>query len=368
MNNLANGSITKPKSDDMSMDEILASIRKIIASDEEKNMLHEAPRNNVHAQEVLQKQAVSISAREQLASLTQSNFDDSDDNRQEKRPTYQKITPQASQASQASRNNQVQDNKIIDDKKNSQEHDDEILRALNEIRENLSTAYSHSNSTSQANGTSQIQKNQSINRQTDIKLQQNHNEDENDYDLEISNINNSNVINNLDLKPVQFSPDAVPKFLKKFKDQQDNERTNNAKVKKSTNYDFSSMPKFDEPDEVMTLTDKVMPTTREHLKAQEQTLESELNSLSRKYDDDDATEKNVSRLLQGTEEIMRRATQRNVETNDDIIDDPNLNSRNSPMTALIMRTLKPMLEEWIEKNMQSIAEEVLRDEFRRGLK
>jgi cell pole-organizing protein PopZ len=381
VNDLVQERIAKPKSDDMSMDEILASIRKIISSDDDNR--HVKPSESVYAfdghkdkinQDKLDK---SLSAREQLLSLTKPDMYDSDNYHDVNRVTntshkihdsnhknndlrqksiYQKLSAQNDIEQLHSYNQEVSDS---DNQKNN--HDEEILRALNEIRNSLSSSYTTprdaANMTETAEKTvTPVEKNKmmqfendSIKKYTDDRNQQRSGKV---IDATIKN-NHADMVRDIDLKPAQFSGDAVPEFLKKFKKQQVSDRdkvgsNNNIGVKANVNYDFSSLPSFDEDSDVVTLTEKIMPTTQDNLKQQEQ-QEASVKS-------------NFSKLRQSTEEIMRRATERNMTDNYD------LSQEDSPMTAVIIRTLQPMLQEWIDKNMQLIAEQVLRDEFRRGLK
>lgn len=370
MNDLVQERIAKPKSDNMSMDEILASIRKIIASDDDnayvkQNNAFASPEDtqNYTNHEKLDK---SLSAREQLVSLTkpdlypsgsrydsdttQNSVDKSfrmndkniSDSRNNQRTVYEKLGTHS--------DNQNQNN----------DHDEEILRALNEIRNTLASSSTYS---VPRDALETVEKNIPIPEKT--QLTQIENETIQKYldarQLKTGNkvinattINDSNnTMRDIDLKPVQFSSDAVPDFLKKFKKQQvqDREKSQNqsyAGVKNNGHYDFKSLPNFDEVNEIVTLTEKIMPTTRENLKRQEQ--------------EESSVKNNFSKLRQGTEEIMRRATERRSEENYD------LSEEDSPMASVIIRTLQPMLQEWIDKNMQLIAEQVLREEFRRGLK
>lgn len=381
MNDLVQERIAKPKSDDMSMDEILASIRKIISSDDDNR--HSKPsesgypfeaRNDKLNQDKLDK---SLSAREQLLSLTKPDMYDSDNYHDVNRITnsahkihdsnhknndlrqksiYQKLSAQSDIEQLHSYNQDISDS---DNQKNN--HDEEILRALNEIRNSLSSSYTTPRDTANITETAEktvtpVEKNKmtqfendSFKKYPDDRQQQRSGKV---IDATIKN-NHADMIRDIDLKPAQFSGDAVPEFLKKFKKQQVSDRdkvgsNNNMGIKANGNYDFSSLPSFDEESDVVTLTEKVMPTTRDNLKQQEQ-QEAPVKS-------------NFSKLRQSTEEIMRRATERNMTDNYD------LSHEDSPMTTVIIRTLQPMLQEWIDKNMQLIAEQVLRDEFRRGLK
>ena len=146
----------------------------------------------------------------------------------------------------------------------------------------------------------------------------------------------------------------MPEFLKKFKKQQEADREKIQNPANNIQYNFSKLSSFDDiPEPVVTLTEKVMPMRKDDLKQQQEKT----------------AKTSFSKLRANTEEIMRRATERTV--NDDTINDnpdDDLSHDDSTMADLIMRTLKPMLQEWIDENMQLIAEQVLRHEFRRGLK
>ena len=370
MNDLAQDRIKKPKSDDMSMDEILASIRKIISSDDDKRHVNKFsddlyPHEKKNDADTINKTHNALSAREQLLSLTKPDLYNSDlnneyqktprqfdgtqnthyksiNNSNTQKPIYQKLTQNT---------DTKPDPSILDfDYVNSKnDPDEEILRALNNIRDSLSSVRNtpdkhidslnkntlvNINNTNTENYQSSFQK-QQTSKVTDTTVK-----------------NNLDNVNGIDLKPAQFTGDAVPEFLKKFKKQQqqsgrDKHDTNINNV----NYDFSKVPNFDESAEVITLTEKIMPTTKDNLYHQEQAEQPELPKKN-----------NFLKLRQSTEEIMKRVSERT------IIDDNDFSQEDSPMASLIMRTLHPILKEWIDENMQLIAEQVLRDEFRRGLK
>ncbi len=383
MNDLVQERIAKPKSDNMSMDEILASIRKIIASDDDNAYVKQSnsfvSSEDTQARLNREKLDKSLSAREQLVSLTKpdlypsgshhdsdrtpnsadKSFRINDKNTSDSHNNQRSIYEKLSKHNESEKSNNQYHSHSGNQNQNN-DHDEEILRALNEIRNTLSSAATYSVPRDELEI---VEKNIPTSEKT--QLTQLENEAIKKYldaqQLKIGNkvidataINNSNdAMRDIDLKPIQFSGDAVPEFLKKFKKQQvqDREKTHNqayAGVKNNGHYDLKSLPNFDEVNEIVTLTEKIMPTTRENLKRQEQKESSVKN--------------NFSKLRQGTEEIMRRATERRGDDNYD------LSEEDSPMTAVIIRTLQPMLQEWIDKNIQLIAEQVLREEFRRGLK
>gem|GEM_PF-4688682 len=354
MSDLANDAMAKPTSDDMSMDEILASIRKIIAIDEEQTTpdephIHLSEKYNKTdiAKEDNKKNAPVIngSVRDQFSAINKTSntsFYDQEDY-SKKRAVYQKIVPEKNISMHG-------DALPSSSKQNEQEdtvnHDDEILQALNEIRESLSTHQAHSKADLP---------NQNTDKQKVLKA---------DHNITIDTIE---TVNNIDLKPVQFAGDDVPKFLKNFRNQQVSERLSQNPVQHNINYDFSSMPKFDEADAAITLTDKVMPTTADKLEEEiNQSSQSSTIDGSSELHDEQSLQENMSHLRQGAEEIMRRASERVLGEGD--IDALQNSDTPSPMTAMISRVLKPMLQEWMNENLQPIAEEVLRQEFRRGLR
>jgi cell pole-organizing protein PopZ len=356
--------MTKPKSDNMSMDEILASIRKIIASDEGNHQADEqysSEENSLYAKEIHKEPKSSmLSAREQLATLTKVSSEDNTDNRHLKRSVYEKV-------SEETKTKVNYDNERLIDEYNSQQnslhhgHDEEILQALNEIRDSL------------ALNQLQSQKNRHVHHEQiaskeiqEAKLANQRNAQDRTLNIDLNqnfvDINkDNNVINDLDLKPVQFSGDDVPKFLKKFKNQQITERTQNMKQQNLVNYDFSAVPKFDEPNDVVLLTEKVMPKKSEDINKYDDYDDDKISDEVIRKKKMNNTEKTISKLRNGTEEVIRRTAERT------LMDNQELHDGDSPLSSLIIKTLKPMLLEWIDKNMQEIAEEVLRDEFRRGL-
>ena len=368
MNDLAQDKIAKPKSDDMSMDEILASIRKIISSDDEKRHNSKyvenayTPDHKQNTSETHKKQE-TLSAREQLLSLTRPDLYDSDIRPQ--RPSHKVVQSSFDKQNDKS-DKTMYDNSFkaktyyqklnqapetnFDDDNNSEtaqnDHDEEILRALNEIRNSLSLARTHTDASHTHYDkipTTQDDTRKKPYQDTHIPASG-----------KIIDATVNSAVEEIDLKPAQFTGDAVPEFLKKFKKQQqvmrdkpqsDNQQTN------YMNYDFSKIPTFDEQNDVVTLTEKIMPTTQEELLRQEQAEYSK-----------STVKNNFSKLRKNTEEIMKRAKERAYDEDDE------LSQEDSPMANMIMRTLQPMLQEWIDENMQLIAEQVLRDEFRRGLK
>jgi cell pole-organizing protein PopZ len=403
VNDLAQDRIKKPKSDDMSMDEILASIRKIISSSDDAGRLHKtadelstqyAQRNDLNNMRKTNSQpAPTLSAREQLLSLTKPDLYDTDFASE----IYQKTTGfnKASDYNDNAHYNASQDDikqKPLYQKLNNQpdvpqgiandkaDQDEEILRALNEIRETLSAStqsaihhslekdiFSKQNSYKPVNPNNVNPNNVNPNDVNPNNVNPNDiNPDTHLNDLpkhtagkviDSKTPKSKDTFDDIDLKPAQFTGDAVPEFLKKFKKQQETDRE---KIQNSANniqYNFSKLSSFDEPlDEVVTLTDKVMPMTKDSLKHQQEKQHQEKTAKT-----------SFSKLRQGTEEIMRRATERAEHNVTDDADD-DLSSDDSPMADLIMRTLKPMLQEWIDENLHFIAEQVLRHEFRRGLK
>ena len=374
MNDLAQERITKPKSDDMSMDEILASIRKIISSSDDVARHHKtddnsstsyARRNDAHDINHKMTQSASVlSAREQLLSLTKPDLYDTDflaethqkttisNQSSERNPNrhYDNFQDEIKQKPLYQKLNHHTDTQANFDDKSDQ--DEEILRALNEIRETLSaTAHStihHSLEKDIFNKQNSYTPPSTDNFSSDLPKKN------------IGKIIDTNTpkpkdtFDDIDLKPAQFTGDAVPEFLKKFKKQQEADREKIQNPANNIQYNFSKLSSFDDiPEPVVTLTEKVMPMRKDDLKQQQEKT----------------AKTSFSKLRANTEEIMRRATERTV--NDDTINDnpdDDLSHDDSTMADLIMRTLKPMLQEWIDENMQLIAEQVLRHEFRRGLK
>ena len=380
MNDLAQSRVVKPKSDDMSMDEILASIRKIISSsddDSRQSKSHESlySSNDSCGISTMEKLQNSLSSREQLLSLTRPETYEAGHqisqqkteklvngsyNNQEmptstsnlntrQKPVYQKLSQYDNNLNVASKS--VKQNEDFNNNTNN-DHDEEILRALNEIRETLSSSYNEMNhlQKKQAIKTSETQDSENNNSLDDNKPKQ--------YSTKIVDAtvkdNKEAIYADIDLKPTQFTADSVPEFLRKFKKQQDLEREKNQKNHSGTNYDFSNVPNFDEAGEVINLTEKVMPTTRENLKFQDSQFENNNQKRTQKT--------SFSKLRQSTEDVIKSVSERNM------LNDEDFSEEDSPMANIIMRTLRPMLQEWIDENMQNIAEQVLREEFRRGLK
>jgi cell pole-organizing protein PopZ len=370
VSDLVYDSMTKPKSDNMSMDEILASIRKIIASDHDDtdtNKVSNQYSNSEYTKNENQSIKVDdsrkepkssiLSAREQLVNLTKSTIEN-DNSQYSKRPVYQKISQEIYNSLD---DDASEDKSHQKPKETHHEYDDEILRALNEIRHSLTQGQGRLNIQSQNSDNltqeSTFQKTQTNPIDDNIILQQGNKNLNHEVQVNMTHAEKENIINDIDLKPVQFSSDDVPKFLKNFKNQQIAERTQNMKQQGTVNYDFSAVPKFDEPSDVMILTETVMPKKSSDMDNYDTDILTDIEPLKKENN----LEKTVSKLRHGTEEIMRRATERT------LTESKELNDGDAPFSALIIRTLKPMLQEWINKNMQEIAEEVLRDEFRRGL-
>lgn len=369
MSDLLQEHITKPKADDMSMDEILASIRRIISTSSTSEMANKAPEpeykyNNSVETKQAPKREQALSAREQLLALTKPNLYDSDftpDNRFSK-PIQKPTSGQPQQTQQAPKTVEsvyqkpFYDTLSKDSKtqepvealhKEDDNHDAEILQALNEIRETLGhTIQSNLPPKETIQNT-----NKTINRETtDNTVQSQINAPI--IPLKETNTIHSkeNIFDEINLRSPQITGDAVPEFLKNFKRQQELDKQKAQKKPNAPEYDFSKLANFNDPEDVLTLTEKIMPMSQEELKQQEN-LEK-------------TAKRNLSKLREGTEEIMKRATERHFDNSDD--DD--VVAEDTNMTNVIMRTLQPMLKEWIDENMHKIAEQVLRQEFRRGLK
>lgn len=326
MNNLAQDTMTKPQSDDMSMDEILASIRKIISSEKTPSVnadKKKAPAGNhntvasashyeggVHFNQMMHHEQRVAAEENDISSLRSA---------QSKRPSYQKLSEGC--------NDDSAENRSVSSE--TYDQDAEILNALNEIRDNLSISTTPASPPQPKNIAQHQSETLSNHKKTDLPEAP-----VNEYQYD-----------ELDLKPTYFSSDTAPEFLKRFKKQQLSEREkhkedNSQKVE----YDFSSAPNFDEQGEVVTLTEKVMPTSKAEL--------AEDNKLE------------ISELRKKTEEIMRNSSQYRIA---DTHQEEDFQGT-SPITSIIKRVIEPMIQEWIQENMQEIAEQVLRDEFRRGLK
>jgi cell pole-organizing protein PopZ len=360
MSDLIQEHMTKPKSDDMSMDEILASIRKIISTSSSEDtqssekIVHNQQSNIINKETINREQ--SLSAREQLLALTKPNLYDSDftpNSNFKKIPekntsippkqpevkkyaetVYQKPFYDTLNKEAQHRDSDVQDHN----------HDSEILQALNEIRATL-------NHTNQSSPQEPLEKdifNKANN--PNIASREHHKTLTPAIDVPITKSKEA-IFDEISLKSSQFTGDAVPEFLKKFKRQQELDKERTQKKSNNPQYDFSKVSHFDDTDDVVTLTEKIMPMSQRELQQHIQQEEK-------------TNKKNFSKLREGTEEIMKRATERKF---DDIPND-DLSEEDTPMANIIMRTLKPMLQEWIDENMHIIAEQVLRQELRRGLK
>jgi cell pole-organizing protein PopZ len=398
VNDLTQERLKKPLSDDMSMDEILASIRKIISSDSnvyDNNSESEVSRSRVAE---TSHNPRTLSAREQLLSLTTRSHhadihSDIDELYNHKTPPSSVKKPSTVPAPDnldvgldVGHQRQMKDNRTTipssqhkasyeklasyEDKPfQSHQHDQndentadaDILRTLNQIRQSLSVdnlsleKSSDSSYLAQKNDDLSASQPKKKDLQTPSAFVSQGNVPVKMTAKEVHPvIKNPEIIHDVDLRPAQFSLDTVPDFLKKFKNQQLEERTAPTSID-SLSYDISSLPKFDEDNDVLSLTDKVMPNA----------------SVNKNLKKEGNLSNTVSKLRAGTEEIMRRATERCL-LGDDV--DETLNNNNddvdndSLFASLIMKTIKPMIKEWIDVNMEEIVKQVLHQELRRGLK
>lgn len=312
MSDITKERIAKPRSDEMSMDEILASIRKIISSEEHTSNDSRTQSPAKTGYQLRKELEIAQSAQEQLVALAKKEVDD---------VLPQNLNPYTNETTSARPHYQKMSSS--QNMSQSSEHDAEILKTLNEIRESLN-----------------------IPQQSTSSKQQ---KEENPQTDQSSSKNGFHTLSNdFDLKPAQFKGNEVPEFLKKFKAQQLQERTKNIQSQeekeKKINYDFSQSLSFNDTEGVMELTQALPPQS---LKSQETGPHQEL-----------------LKIKQNTEAIIKQANAAYDEQKD-------LNDKNSdqaPLSMMIRRMVRPIIQEWLQENMPKVTEEILRDELRRGLK
>ncbi|MEM6603080.1 MAG: DUF2497 domain-containing protein [Pseudomonadota bacterium] len=353
----------KPVGADMTMDEILSSIRKIISTDdiaEDNKMAQPAPvqeQSNAkpNPSAAVQKMRVPLSGREQLQNLSQNNHDDfSADIQSHHTVPYASVSDLTSdvRATSSSLNRQPPQRHLDSDvmtrpveqraasqndvaQKSPLQNEDEtaaILRTLNDIKQSL-TAYDDKKSTPKPETKIDTpeQNNQALQTKRDIAATQMIDE------LKDISLSPEQMYQNIDFKPVHFGEDDIPAFLKKFKKEQDEAplaAQQNMVPSHAESYDFSKMTGFDEDDSVMELTETVHPAKES---------------------------KNSPQVAQAisSQAPMQHSLIASSNVEDETISDA--------LEMLTIKTLRPMLREWMEENVERIAAKILREELgRRG--
>lgn len=300
----------RPMGSDMSMDDILLSIRKIIATEETKDVPPVQSQQRPQQAQAIPQSPVAprnIPQREELNQISNLSYDEN--------ARYQ----QAHQASQLQRTQSNMRTPVPEsentyyDKQNSSETS-EILKTLEDIKRSLSPEAMRE------------AKSQRDTYQQEITPQQ--------APVPTNELRKINVHNNqdaVDLRPAQFDSGEIPDFLKKFK-RETAQIQQESKASESDNspiYDFSQLSSFDEDDSVMELTKVVLP--------EEQEEENNHNQQA-----------HLKRIAQEFSPL------------DDFSGDDGLSDA---MEMLMIKSLRPMLQEWIDENLTVVAEKIIREEL-----
>lgn len=342
----------RPVGTDMSMDDILLSIRKIIAS-EDSVSAPSAPnsgqqnytKNIGNATETTAKPTlkVPLSSREQLRSLSQ-DFQNDDVSVQHFTPISKNIDDDFRDMAQNQYNavranidgaghnpNSTKTNQNMNDtafrqntQKNTSQDTADILKTLEDIRNSLTMSDMQKKNNIQADYEhhdvmdSQNMDNSAHNTiKTIPTLIQ-------DFvqNSEMSQQDHSHIDN--DLKAVQFSGDQIPSFLKRFKKEQNEffsaKSEQNQPQDSVPDYDLSKIRAFHEDDTVVELTTSVNP-------------------------DDVKNDTHKSHAM--------------IALDNDKIDD----GMSDALEMLMIKSLRPMLREWIDNNLEAVAKQILREEL-----
>lgn len=352
----------RPVASDMSMDEILSSIRKIISAEETQyNNAVPAPEPVITPpKEETPKLKIPLSAREQLKSLTEELYgfgDQESENFHLSRTLYShKNSPVVTETKidspqydavfeTSSKERPPEFPRPI--KQNPPQDTSDILQTLENIRQSLT----HEN-LRKASSEEDYQQNSDPQDVTPIIKPPLH-ETYRDHpisEIKTVKLNQEVALKNIDLKPAQLKQDDIPAFLKKFKQEQDaiikpipSENPSAVYTERAVpDYDFSKVAAFHEDDSVMELTEALLPENVQ--KISDNLMESATQSMM----SSSGKNKNLARSVSEDEE-------------DEGVADA--------LEMLMIKSLRPMLKEWIADNMQNLAEKILREELhKRSLK
>ena len=354
----------RPVASDMSMDEILSSIRKIISAEETQynNAVNIQEPVTLPPKEDNPKLKIPLSAREQLKSLTEELYGLQDQEGEEfhlSRPVYtHKNNPVFAETKiDSAKYHSVVETSVKERpaefprpiKQNTSQDTADILQTLENIRQSLTHENLRKASTEEEDTTAQISDTQDTTPITKSPLRETYRE-QSVSEIKNVKLNQEVALRNIDLKPAQLTQDEIPAFLKKFKQEQDAiikpvtpENPSAVYTERSVpDYDFSKVVAFDEDDSVMELTEALLP---ENVKKISDNL---VETATQSAVSSSAKNKNVASISENDSE-------------DDGVADA--------LEMIMIKSLRPMLKEWIADNMQNLAEKILREELqKRSLK
>jgi len=329
---------TRPVGSDMTMDEILSSIRKIISTEDhlQSEPVSKAAMPNITEKKETPKIRVPLSSKEQLKSLSTPLTDDMNMVAQDWQSQTKTETPQEAPKqggdftiNPASLYNETvmefapQATPLMQTTPPQQSDEtSEILKTLEEIRKSLSAE-----SLQKASG---IMQDNPENEQPPMidKTQE--------VTIDNAEINAPSQIQNIDFKPVHFGQDDIPEFLKKFKKEQ-SEPQNPIPPETTSSYNFKEIQSFEDDDAIMELTEALKDPVSLNTMADKMALE-----------------------IAPPKETTPKAIKEQAVEDDDMSD---------VLEMLMIKSLRPMLKEWVEDNIADIAQKVLREELqKRGQK
>lgn len=327
---------TRPVGSDMTMDEILSSIRKIISTEEH---LQSEPVSKASPSPMAEKKEtptmrVPLSSKEQLKSLSTSLSDDLNmmaDNWKTEPPKMAMPQTEPQPTNNLNVNPDPLYNKNVTasapkaadpiQAAPSQHNDEtsEILKTLEEIKKSLSSE--------NLQKASHIMQDDPVVEPSPMATKT--------QEIAIDNIEASQI-QNIDFKPVHFGQDDIPEFLKKFKKEQ-SEPQNIIPPETTDSYNFKEIQSFEDDNAIMELTEAL----KEPLA---------LNEMA---------EKAALEIAPPQDNTVKIEKEQNIE--DDGMSDV--------LEMLMIKSLRPMLKEWVEDNIADIAQKVLREELqKRGQK
>ena len=348
----------RPVGTDMSMDDILLSIRKIIASEDsvstpppiqqtgqqagQQNYSKNMGNNPEFSAKPTLK--VPLSSREQLRSLSQDFQNDDDVSVHRFTPISKNMdddfhdmaqnqynTMRANIDGGAYHTNSAKTNPNTDDvgfgyaaQKNTSQDTADILKTLEDIRNSLTMSDVQKKNHIQADyDNDDMMNNENMDNSVQNTVKTIHTPIQSfGKNSEISGQDHSHIDN--DLKAVQFSGDQIPSFLKRFKKEQNEFFSAKSEQHQSQDsvpdYDLSKIRAFHEDDTVVELTSSVNP-------------------------DDIKNDTHQSHAI--------------IALDNDKIDD----GMSDALEMLMIKSLRPMLREWIDNNLEAVAKQILREEL-----
>ncbi len=348
--------VRRPQNEDMSMDDILASIRRIIsdeeASEETFNQNFKNKERQVKTEDPAKQR--KLSASDQLRALSSALYADNEERhyQQDHTERYQNERPILS----------VPERSFADILKNSEKNSASVTPRV------TPPVFAETKSRNSLDNNREMSVNAAMDRIRSALAEEAERKKQHHYKkpFEVHTPENETIIPAADHAKLNFKSEEIgdiPGFLKKFSRMQkaEQEQTDTDSIfptsdrkgmltdedfdqfetRKKVKYDFNSAIGFGEEDGILCLTEAVTPE-----KAEKTARPGLLQSPD-----------------QGHAAQERPETNSNQSSSRSLLAPITGEEGGDALELLIMRCLRPMLTQWIEENLQSTVEKVVRSEL-----